>query len=277
MGYGCQRYLTGSAITTVRRLQGSGRGAGHEEKPMVAVDNLSLQLYTVRYKLEEDFDATLARIAEIGFTKVEPFGIPANWPTGWPKRCPSTDSRRPPRTPACSRAEPRPDLRGRHEARHRHRHRPARRPGPLAVGRRHQGDRRGAEPGVRRGGRARHHGRLPQPPVRVRDTIDGAHAAGDPRRPPERRTSSSRSTPTGASSAAVTSRPCSSKLGQPGPGDPRQGRRRHAGQQGPDRCRRRHHRRSPTSWPRRRRPCAWSSWTTSPARSSTPSRAPSSS
>jgi sugar phosphate isomerase/epimerase len=42
---------------------------------MVAVDNLSLQLYTVRYKLEEDFDATLARIAEIGFTKVEPFGL----------------------------------------------------------------------------------------------------------------------------------------------------------------------------------------------------------
>ncbi|MGW6279216.1 sugar phosphate isomerase/epimerase family protein [Kribbella sp. NPDC055071] len=44
---------------------------------MVAVDNLSLQLYTVRGKLEEDFDATLARIAEIGFTKVEPFGLTA--------------------------------------------------------------------------------------------------------------------------------------------------------------------------------------------------------
>jgi sugar phosphate isomerase/epimerase len=42
---------------------------------MVAVDNLSLQLYTVRYKLEEDFDATLARIAEIGYRKVEPFGV----------------------------------------------------------------------------------------------------------------------------------------------------------------------------------------------------------
>ncbi len=42
---------------------------------MVAVDNLSLQLYTVRGKLEEDFDATLARIAEIGYTKVEPFGV----------------------------------------------------------------------------------------------------------------------------------------------------------------------------------------------------------
>jgi sugar phosphate isomerase/epimerase len=42
---------------------------------MVAVDNLSLQLYTVRTKLEADFDATLARIAEIGYTKVEPFGV----------------------------------------------------------------------------------------------------------------------------------------------------------------------------------------------------------
>jgi sugar phosphate isomerase/epimerase len=44
---------------------------------MVAVDHLSLQLYTVRGKLEEDFDATLARIAEIGYMKVEPFGVTA--------------------------------------------------------------------------------------------------------------------------------------------------------------------------------------------------------
>ena len=44
---------------------------------MVAVDNLSLQLYTVRGKLEEDFDGTLARIAEIGYRKVEPFGLTA--------------------------------------------------------------------------------------------------------------------------------------------------------------------------------------------------------
>ena len=44
---------------------------------MVAVDHLSLQLYTVRGKLEEDFDGTLARIAEIGYTKVEPFGVTA--------------------------------------------------------------------------------------------------------------------------------------------------------------------------------------------------------
>jgi sugar phosphate isomerase/epimerase len=44
---------------------------------MVAVENLSLQLYTVRYKLEEDFDATMSRIAEIGYRLVEPFGLVA--------------------------------------------------------------------------------------------------------------------------------------------------------------------------------------------------------
>ena len=69
---------------------------------MVAVDNLSLQLYTVRGKLEEDFDATLARIAEIGYTKVEPFGVDRPSRTAWPRRCPSTACRLPPRTPACS-------------------------------------------------------------------------------------------------------------------------------------------------------------------------------
>lgn len=42
---------------------------------MVAVENLSLQLYTVRHQLEEDFDATMARIADIGFRLVEPFGL----------------------------------------------------------------------------------------------------------------------------------------------------------------------------------------------------------
>ncbi|MGW3564933.1 sugar phosphate isomerase/epimerase family protein [Streptomyces sp. NPDC000941] len=36
-------------------------------------DNLSLQLYTVRSKLAEDFEGTLARIAEIGYSKVELF------------------------------------------------------------------------------------------------------------------------------------------------------------------------------------------------------------
>lgn len=42
---------------------------------MVAVENLSLQLYTVRHQLEADFDATMARIAEIGYRLVEPFGL----------------------------------------------------------------------------------------------------------------------------------------------------------------------------------------------------------
>ncbi|MEV7389201.1 sugar phosphate isomerase/epimerase [Streptomyces sp. NPDC091215] len=36
-------------------------------------DNLSLQLYTVRAQLVEDFEGTLARIAQIGYTKVEAF------------------------------------------------------------------------------------------------------------------------------------------------------------------------------------------------------------
>ena len=36
---------------------------------------LSVQLYTVRDALAEDFDATLGRIAEIGFTQVEPFAF----------------------------------------------------------------------------------------------------------------------------------------------------------------------------------------------------------
>ena len=36
-------------------------------------DNLSVQLYTVRNALTEDFDGTLAQIAGFGFTQVEPF------------------------------------------------------------------------------------------------------------------------------------------------------------------------------------------------------------
>jgi hypothetical protein len=42
---------------------------------MVAVEDLSLQLYTVRHLLEEDFDATMARIAALGYRQVEPFGL----------------------------------------------------------------------------------------------------------------------------------------------------------------------------------------------------------
>jgi sugar phosphate isomerase/epimerase len=37
--------------------------------------NLSVQLYTVREALSEDFDATLGKIAAFGFTQVEPFGF----------------------------------------------------------------------------------------------------------------------------------------------------------------------------------------------------------
>ena len=35
--------------------------------------DLSVQLYTVRKALAEDFGGTLSRIASIGYTRVEPF------------------------------------------------------------------------------------------------------------------------------------------------------------------------------------------------------------
>lgn len=41
---------------------------------------LSLQLYTVRDALEQDYDATMARIAAIGFRSVEPFNFVATAP-----------------------------------------------------------------------------------------------------------------------------------------------------------------------------------------------------
>ncbi|MBK4349095.1 sugar phosphate isomerase/epimerase family protein [Lacisediminihabitans changchengi] len=41
---------------------------------------LSLQLYTVREALEHDFDATIARVAAIGFRHVEPFNFVATAP-----------------------------------------------------------------------------------------------------------------------------------------------------------------------------------------------------
>ncbi|MGH3338210.1 MAG: sugar phosphate isomerase/epimerase family protein, partial [Propionibacteriaceae bacterium] len=40
------------------------------------MSELSVQLYTVRDALTEDFDATLARLAAFGFTQVEPFALP---------------------------------------------------------------------------------------------------------------------------------------------------------------------------------------------------------
>jgi sugar phosphate isomerase/epimerase len=39
------------------------------------LSELSVQLYTVREALEQDFDGTLARIAGFGFTHVEPFAL----------------------------------------------------------------------------------------------------------------------------------------------------------------------------------------------------------
>lgn len=39
------------------------------------MSNLSLQLYTIREQLASDPDATLAAVAEMGLTEVEPFGI----------------------------------------------------------------------------------------------------------------------------------------------------------------------------------------------------------
>src|SRR6478609_9686005 len=38
-------------------------------------DQLSVQLYTVRGALAEDFDGTLAKIAAFGYTQVEPFAF----------------------------------------------------------------------------------------------------------------------------------------------------------------------------------------------------------
>lgn len=43
--------------------------------PTLGTDTLSVQLYTVREALTEDVDGTLARIAEIGYKQVEPFGF----------------------------------------------------------------------------------------------------------------------------------------------------------------------------------------------------------
>jgi sugar phosphate isomerase/epimerase len=42
---------------------------------MAPLPTLSIQLYSVRRQLAEDFDGTLARLAEIGLTQVEPFDL----------------------------------------------------------------------------------------------------------------------------------------------------------------------------------------------------------
>ncbi len=47
---------------------------------MIDPDRLSLQLYTLRHDLDRDPAATVARIAEIGFRQVEPFGLVEHGP-----------------------------------------------------------------------------------------------------------------------------------------------------------------------------------------------------
>lgn len=42
------------------------------------LDTVSVQLYTVREAIAADLDQTLARIAQIGYRQVEPFGFPNN-------------------------------------------------------------------------------------------------------------------------------------------------------------------------------------------------------
>ena len=41
----------------------------------MSTENVSVQLYTVRTALAEDFDGTLAQVAGFGFSQVEPFGF----------------------------------------------------------------------------------------------------------------------------------------------------------------------------------------------------------
>ena len=43
---------------------------------MTASPELSVQLYTLREALAEDADRTLGELAELGFTQVEPIGLP---------------------------------------------------------------------------------------------------------------------------------------------------------------------------------------------------------
>ena len=41
------------------------------------MSELSVQLYTLRKALEQDFDGTLQKLVGFGFTQVEPFQLPA--------------------------------------------------------------------------------------------------------------------------------------------------------------------------------------------------------
>jgi sugar phosphate isomerase/epimerase len=54
-----------------------GRASDYSMRRTVNHPQLSVQLYTVREAMQEDLPGTLARIAEIGFSQVEPYNFPA--------------------------------------------------------------------------------------------------------------------------------------------------------------------------------------------------------
>jgi tRNA nucleotidyltransferase (CCA-adding enzyme) len=62
---------TAKSGSTVPRGSGAPVNAGSSQP----ADELSVQLYAVRASLAEDVDGTLARLAEIGFRRVEPFDL----------------------------------------------------------------------------------------------------------------------------------------------------------------------------------------------------------
>ena len=70
IGLSRRTFLTRSALV-------AGGIAGSSLFPLAAsaqsrrVDNIGLQLYTLRKELAEDFDGTLARVAELGFKEME--------------------------------------------------------------------------------------------------------------------------------------------------------------------------------------------------------------
>ena len=68
-----------------------------EARHAAKLDRIGLQLYTVRGEMERDFDGTLARVAQVGYTEVEFAGYferkPRNW-TCLPRYFASSSRRR---------------------------------------------------------------------------------------------------------------------------------------------------------------------------------------
>ena len=98
---------------------------------------LSVQLYTVREALAEDFDGTLAKIAGFGFDTVEPFGFDGfadELREGLPKHGLSA----PTAHVGLLRGDAGRDPRPRRRARHQHRDRPGRHRRTLGERRRHR-------------------------------------------------------------------------------------------------------------------------------------------